>query len=222
MPPLSFTADQKTLRSPVSVWNALPYVSAACAHIVSDVGVMPILSSAGVNSVLFAVVVTGPLLELGLTVVFVWPFLVVVTMTLPPRSTVVTLVPSASVFVIGTASADADGLAAACGAADAAPLSSRAVGGGGAELHAATSETALIARSAGRRSRGSRREGLGMGPPGCGGGAVACEFRHDQPRFLPRPGVNVGPDLVRSTKSGHRVRGEERVHRRSQVRAHRV
>src|SRR3954469_25946398 len=111
-------------------------------------------------------------------------------MTLPPRTTVVTLVPSASVFVIGTASADADGLAAACGAVDAlplAPLLSSAEGGGGAELHAATSETAVIARSAGRRRRGRRREGLGMGPPEAGGRAVACEFRHAGGRFLPQP-----------------------------------
>src|SRR3954449_2178645 len=125
MPPLSFTADQKTLRSLTSVWNALPYVRAACAHMVSEVGVIPMVFSAGVNSVLLAdVAVPGrvPLFVFGLVVVVVSPFLVVVTMTLPPRTTVVTLVPSASVFVIGTASADADGLAAACGAVDALSL----------------------------------------------------------------------------------------------------
>src|SRR3954469_21331742 len=97
-------------------------------------------------------------------------------MTLPPRTTVVTLVPSASVFVIGTASADADGLAAACGAADAlllAPLLSRAEGGGGAELHAVTTVRPATASNADPRL--SRRgEGLGMGPPrwGCGAGRL--------------------------------------------------
>src|SRR5690348_8828564 len=102
MPPLSLTADQNTFRSLTSVWKAFPYVSAAWPHIVSEFGVMPILSSAGVNSVLLAaVVVVGPLavFVFAVVVVVVLPFLVVVTTTWPLRMTVVTFVPSASVLV---------------------------------------------------------------------------------------------------------------------------
>src|SRR4051794_36519413 len=49
MPPFALRSVQKTLRSSALVWNAAPYVSAACAHMVMLVSVMPIVFSVGVN-----------------------------------------------------------------------------------------------------------------------------------------------------------------------------
>jgi hypothetical protein len=144
---------------------------------VRDVGVSPTRSSDGLNSVLrVAVVVPVPpaVLVPFVVLVVVWPFLVVVVMTLPPWTTVVTCVPSLRSLVpeVGAAGFTvATGAAAADGAAPPVPLLSRAVGGGGAELHAVTAERPAIARSAYRpRRRPIRREaGMGMDPPGCSG-----------------------------------------------------
>ena len=52
MPSLALRAVQNTLKSSALVLNAAPSVRAACAHIVMDVFVMPMRSSAGVNSLL--------------------------------------------------------------------------------------------------------------------------------------------------------------------------
>src|SRR3954451_25360917 len=105
---------------------------------VIELDVMPIRSSDGLNSVLFAA--TGAGLA-GATRVVVWPFFVVVVMTLPLRTTVETLVPSLRswVVVVGAVGPAVAGAALAGPAAVdclAAGATSNAVGGGGVEVPA--------------------------------------------------------------------------------------